>query len=267
MSLVYIFQLFILVFFSLPASAGEWKVHFLNVGFGDASIIKGPEGHTTLIDAGGPGTHEKITQFLSQQGIDFIDTVVLTHPHENHCGGLMGLMPVIRSSEILFNGGQGGDKICEDTLQGFIQNGFTIKTIKANDVIFQGEGYILSVLFPSTLGAGINEDSLVLWLELGSKGFLFTADIGLAQQETVLREFPFIAQADIVQVPHHGDQLSDSWVNSFKWANFIISSGKNPYGLPSSKTLDVLAGSLYQTEEGDITITSDGMEVSIAQHL
>lgn len=257
------FFLFILAFFSAPALAGDWNIHFLDVGYGDAIIIKRPDGHATLIDAGSKAAAVNIKEFLGEKGIFAVNTVVLTHPHENHCGGLEGLAPIIKANELFFNGDTGGDEACGGILEAV---GMAIKTVRAGDVIYEGRDYLLKVLHPSVLGPGTNDNSLVLWLKAEGKGFLFTADIGTVQQAALVREFPFISQAHAVQVPHHGDAVIPSWKANFPRAVFIMSTGKNPYGLPSKETLNALAGKLYRTDQGAITLTSKGKEISIVQH-
>ena len=256
----------LLVFFSAPALAGDWNVHFLDVGYGDAIIIERPDGHVTLIDAGSRPAAENIKEFLKSKGIAGIDAVVLTHPHENHCGGLAGLTPLVRAPEIFFNGDTGGDEICAGILETLRRAGRTIKTVKAGDVIYEGRDHLLKVLHPYVLGPGTNDNSLVLWLKAEGKGFLFTADIGMLGQAALVREFPFVSQAHAVQVPHHGGAVIPSWKANFPRAVFIMSTGKNPYGLPSKETLNALTGKLYRTDQGAITLTSKGKEISIVQH-
>ena len=73
---------------SVWANPAGWAVHFLDVGYGDAVVLQRPDGQTTLIDAGPAESAHRVKAFLKARGIEGIHTVILTHPHDNHCGGL-----------------------------------------------------------------------------------------------------------------------------------------------------------------------------------
>jgi competence protein ComEC len=67
------------------AQAGPVQVVFLDVGQGDAVVVRAPEGQTALIDAG-PGVD--LTAALERLGIAELDLVVASHPHADHIGGM-----------------------------------------------------------------------------------------------------------------------------------------------------------------------------------
>ncbi|HJX37995.1 MAG TPA: MBL fold metallo-hydrolase [Anaerolineae bacterium] len=72
---------------------GRLHVHFLDVGQGDAILIQCPNGQQILVD-GGP----EPSVLLSHLGRRFpfwdhsLDLVVLTHPEEDHLGGLVEVL-------------------------------------------------------------------------------------------------------------------------------------------------------------------------------
>ncbi len=71
------------------------KIHFIDVGQGDSTLIETPTGEKILIDCGDttPSSHEKFVNYLN--GIDFqiedgekvIDYLILTQPDSDHIGG------------------------------------------------------------------------------------------------------------------------------------------------------------------------------------
>src|SRR3989344_5007783 len=77
--------------FSL-ADDSELKVHFFDIGQGDAIFIVSPNGNQILVD-GGPSN--KILSKLSEV-MPFwdrsIDLVVLSHPHADHVSGLIDVL-------------------------------------------------------------------------------------------------------------------------------------------------------------------------------
>jgi competence protein ComEC len=81
-----------------PTSQGLTITH-LDVGQGDAAVIRTPAGRTIMIDAGGELEHGSgvvssaervgariVLGYLLRQGIHRIDLLILTHPHGDHDG-------------------------------------------------------------------------------------------------------------------------------------------------------------------------------------
>ena len=65
------------------------RIHFIDVGQGDCTLVELPDGKKLLIDAGDSreGTAKKILKYLNALDIDVIDYFVITHPDMDHCGG------------------------------------------------------------------------------------------------------------------------------------------------------------------------------------
>ena len=70
--------------------AGTLRVHFLDVGQGDCSLIELPDNRIMLIDGGNgtPENNKHILRYLNALDIDVIDYLVVTHADSDHCGGL-----------------------------------------------------------------------------------------------------------------------------------------------------------------------------------
>ncbi|TVX96698.1 ComEC/Rec2 family competence protein [Cohnella terricola] len=70
------------------------KVHFLNVGWGDAHLIRLPSGTVTLID-GGDGSfapdRDHPLSWMDRQGLRRLDWMILTHIHADHLNGLIDI--------------------------------------------------------------------------------------------------------------------------------------------------------------------------------
>jgi competence protein ComEC len=68
----------------------------IDVGQGDSIWLITPEGRSLLIDAGGLPQwmhsdfvgEQVVSSYLWNRGIDHLDTVVITHPHADHLGGM-----------------------------------------------------------------------------------------------------------------------------------------------------------------------------------
>ncbi|WP_261807737.1 DNA internalization-related competence protein ComEC/Rec2 [Paenibacillus sp. N3.4] len=97
-------------------------VQFIDVGQGDAILIRTPYGRHLLIDGGGtvvfhkPGEEWKLRQnpfevgqkllvpLLKKRGVHQLDLVILTHEDNDHSGGLQAVMEQIPVKQFLFNG-------------------------------------------------------------------------------------------------------------------------------------------------------------------
>ncbi|MCD9025084.1 ComEC/Rec2 family competence protein [Cohnella silvisoli] len=70
------------------------NLQFLDVGWGDAHLIRLPSGCLTLID-GGDGTvspdQDHPVSWMDRQGIEHLDWLILTHIHEDHLNGLLDI--------------------------------------------------------------------------------------------------------------------------------------------------------------------------------
>ncbi len=68
--------------------SGELKIHFIDVGQGDAIFIEFPDGKNMLVDAGDNGKEEEVIGYLNDLGIDVITVLLLTHADADHSGGM-----------------------------------------------------------------------------------------------------------------------------------------------------------------------------------
>ena len=63
----------------------QLTVDFLNVGQGDAILIRSPEGKTALVDA---GPSRDVAALLKSRNVSALDLLVLSHHHADHYGGM-----------------------------------------------------------------------------------------------------------------------------------------------------------------------------------
>ena len=78
------------------------EVNFLNIGQGDAVLIKTPYAQNILIDGGEDIT---IIRELSKQlpwWDKQIDLIIISHPHNDHIGGLVDILKRYKVEQILY---------------------------------------------------------------------------------------------------------------------------------------------------------------------
>ena len=79
---------------------GQLTVHFIDVGQGDAILIQFPSGQNMLIDAGGRQAADTVINYLRQQRVQTIDHCIVTHPHEDHIGGLAAVIDTFAIGQV-----------------------------------------------------------------------------------------------------------------------------------------------------------------------
>jgi competence protein ComEC len=218
------------------ASASDLRVSFIDVGQGDAALIEHPRGGALLIDTGPPPVDVRsgIVPFLLRRGIRTLDAVVITHPHDDHNGGLRA--------------------VCSTFAVGRMVSG---ATHTAGDTILWRADCRLQVLSgPVTTDSALlrrtnaNRQSLVVRLVYGSTAFLFAADAEEPEEERMVQSFGSGLRADVLKVGHHGSAAgtTDAWLNTIDPAAAVISVGRmNRFGHPAS-------GTLVRLEQHDIDV-------------
>ena len=85
---------------------------FINVGYGDAILIRDTDaavsllvdcGDITMGDGGPESQRISAAEFLRREGVHALDLLVLTHLHRDHSGGLTELLRAVRVKEFWCN--------------------------------------------------------------------------------------------------------------------------------------------------------------------
>jgi len=235
----------------MPSS--EAAIWFLNVGQGDATLIRSPEGHNVLID-GGPGTVvmeelSEVLPFFARQ----IDLMVLTHPHADHIEGLVEVLKRYKVGSLLLTGVSYNNVYYEE----FLKNVRDLSEAGELDLYFAeastdfvvGSLY-LDVLYPLENLAGrkfsnINNSSIVVRVEgvgggeFGGRSFMLTGDCEVECEEEVLAAGEDV-DSDILKAGHHGSKTASSheFVEAVSPSVGVISCGEtNKFGHPHSESL------------------------------
>ncbi len=271
-----------LIIFLIVANLFTWKwarksneleVILLDVGQGDAAIVRFPNDKTMLIDGGERNQYhdmgkEVILPVLSYLGIKKIDWVVMTHPHNDHIGGLV----------TLFNA------IPVDTLWNTIVSyqSWTYKTIMKNaeksdtfiEIPVGGESkrvtpniYLLFFAPDSQLyhqDENVNNASFVFKLVYGQTSILFTGDFEF-EGDRVLIPYQKLLKSNLLKVAHHGSITSstDSFLDLVDPELAFISVGvRNKFSHPSPIIIERLMKrniNIHRTDlDGALWLKSNG---------
>ncbi len=272
-------------------------VHFIDVGQGDSILVQTPGGRNMLIDTGGTreefqtGTgvgDQVVTPYLRKIGVNRIDALVFTHPHEDHCGGAAYLVknfpvglavvsPVGEATGIeeefaVAQGSAGIPPAYTDLLAKMAAAKIPVRAAAAGDVLRLDDKVSIEILSPErTVGAAkpnLNNGSLVLKLTCGHRSFIFTGDIEVeAQKELLQREVDL--KTDVLKMPHHGSRsLLPGIVDRTKPEMAVITVGaRNTFGHPAQSTLDLLhrvGAQVYRTDlDGAVIMETDGNKLKV----
>ena len=250
---------------------GELVVHFIDVGQGDAILVQSPSGATMLIDGGPRTAGQKLVEYLKQAGIDSIDKVVATHPHADHIGGPIDVFDAFKVGKV-YDSRFPYDTATFRTYKSAIsdQNIELVVAHRTNPVNLCPE-LTITIAHPGATMGDANNNSIVLKLEHGEIGFLFTGDAERQAEQQMLDYARAFLPSEILKVGHHGSRTSTTpdflTVVSPEVAVIMCGEG-NRYGHPHQEVLDRLATAgvkIYRTDiSGNIVIHSDGASYDVA---
>ena len=172
---------------AVPAQAGQLLVDVLDVGQGDAILLRSPEGKTVLIDAGTGSTD--IVAELQGRGVTQIDLAVSTHPHADHIGSMEDVLRAMPVGVFMDNGVPHTSKLYTDLMIAVEELSIPYMEAEAGQQIQFGEEATIDVLWPTKsklrgTRSDLNANSVVLRLQHGDNCFLFVGD---AEEETEVR--------------------------------------------------------------------------------
>lgn len=255
---------------TLNASAGTLYVHFIDVGQGDSMLVKAGD-RCMLIDGGPTAAGQTVTSYLKSQGIQKIDVLVSTHPHEDHIGGLLTILNEFPVKQVIDSGQVHTTQTYENYLTLIDQKDIPYKVGERGQIINLSSNVKIEILSPpaSMFGSDLNQNSIVLQVTYGNVKFLFMGDAGFIAEDNLMSS-GYDLKSDVLKVAHHGSKYSTStaFLSRVKPAVSVIEVGQNTYGHPAPETLARLqdAGTkIYRTDiNGNITVTTDGTIYTVA---
>lgn len=268
----YLILIIFLLSFSLNTTAQNLKIHFIDVGQGDAILIEAAAGQKILVDGG--DSKNKITKnlidYLKKQNIKKLDYLVSTHPHADHIGGLAAVIDNFEVENVLDSGQVHTSKTYENYLLKIDQNQINFQTPHQGDLIKLGKTK-LKFLHPKTANNNydLNNSSLVFVLQFGTHKFLFTGDIEKEVEKKLLKDYPNL-KVTLIKAAHHGSKSSSypALVKSLNPEILVIQVGAdNKYGHPAPKVLKLyqkLNTKIYRNDlNGNIVLTSNGSNYTV----
>lgn len=240
------------------------KVHFINVGQGDSTLIETPNGKKILIDGGPPEAGTRILEYLREHRIHKLDLLIATHPDVDHIGGLVTVIPKIKIKRVLDSGKLHSTQTYKNYLKLIRKNKIPFDIATQNEFIEIDPAITIQVLNAyDRAKENNNEASIVLKLEYKEIDFLLMADAEIEQEKEIMKQYDM--EAEILKVGHHGSNTSTSYnfLQAVRPQTAILTYHvKNHYGHPVSRVVRNLwriKADIYSTAVfGNLVIRTNG---------
>jgi competence protein ComEC len=260
------------------------EVVFLDVGQGLSVFIRTPGGQNVLVDAGGrpggafdPGGRI-VLPFLRSRRAANLDLLILTHPSEDHHGGMPAVLSGITVRRFAGNGETDTNPSFLALQEQLSRAAVPQMVLSGGERLHFGGDMTMEVLSPPVerfrhTADDANNNALVLRLKYQKFYLLLTSDAEAEALARLVREQPDSLSAVVLQVPHHGSRgaMSAEFLEAVGASAAIIPTGRNLYGHPHPEALSLLrqAGAdIYRTDRhGAVTIRSDGSGWTITPQL
>lgn len=254
------------------------KVHFIDVGQGDATLIQQINQDNTynmLIDAGNNGDGGYLVEYLKDQGVETLDYIIGTHPHSDHIGGLDDVIKGFQVGAIIMPKVIANTRTFEEVMEAVSDKGLSITSPVPGTSYPLGEAEFTILAPNSDDYASLNDYSIANRLVFGSNSFIFTGDAEALSEEEILNNFNKRDLAsDVFKLAHHGSSTSNTedFLEAINPSYGIISCGQdNSYGHPHREIMAQLKARnilVFRTDlHGTIVINSDGKDISIETEL
>jgi competence protein ComEC len=253
------------------------SVFMIDVGQGDAFLVKFPNNKTALIDAGEATYYfdngeRIIIPLLNYLGIDKIDYGFVSHIDLDHYGGFISL---------ILNDKIGGIyKPSFDSLQNkdvrfekFLKDQNIPVTYYDSQLIEVGNSRAYVLVDKETsdyYNLSSNNSSGIIKIVFGNSAFLFIGDAEMRAEKILTDGYQDFLNVNVLKVGHHGSKTStsDEFIEMTSPKYALISAGiKNKFGHPDETVISKLETNdteIFRTDlSGGLMLTSNGEEVFV----
>lgn len=252
----------------------ELQIHVIDVDDGDAMVLHQPDSCSILMDAGKFFDAHKIANTLNELGVRTLDMVIITHPHNDHFGGLFDLLPEYPAAKFFDNGYEMERHIRFDEYK-------KLRALQPYSALPYGEKVqcgkvkieVLNHPLYQTPVTNLNNTSLVLMISYEDFRLIHMADLEHDGEKKLLEANDDL-KANVIKIGHHGmkDATTKALLTMVSPDYAVISSSgecSDTYGCsPDETVLNLLSdsGIPYSRTDQDgnikIIVNQDGFSVT-----
>ncbi|MGB0871781.1 MAG: ComEC/Rec2 family competence protein [Solirubrobacterales bacterium] len=237
------------------------SITLLDVGQGDAMLIRGRSGCDVLID-GGPD-RRRLKQLLERHRVKRLNLAVITHSHDDHYNGFASLdeRRAVKIDLLLDGGGQLSSPVHRSIVAAIAASGTDVTPARAGLRWRCGDIGVDVLAPPDPPASGDpNESSVVTSIEVDGIRLLATGDAESPQLASLA-----LGSYDVLKVPHHGSAdpgLPGLLARTRPRIALIAVGRNNRHGHPAPPTVDALSAAgtkVYRTDQaGSVTVRFGG---------
>ncbi len=233
-----------------PPAPAALEIAWLDVGQGDAIVLRFADGAAWLVDAGpadayGDAGRRVVLPYLRRAGIRRIDRLITTHPDLDHVGGAATVVEGI-PVHVWSSGGPVDDGPAWLALlaepgprpEVLVAGARLHEGRAAIDVLHPGPGWVPADPYAGRYGP--NEGSVVLLVSDGRCRALLTGDLGAPAEAALVAALGDSLQAALLHAGHHGSRHSSTapFLARVRPRDVVVSAGGgNRYGHPHPDAL------------------------------
>lgn len=266
----------IAVLFCLYRQPEPLRVHFIDVGQGDALLLTTPQGKAVVIDTGGVLASlsdfdvgaRVVVPYLKHYGVQEIEYLILTHAHDDHAGGSSALRRSFQVRHVIIGREDRREyaRVFKTSLENC--NSF-IPAYTGQEIVLDGVRLEVVQAMDGTDNRTGNEASNVIKISYGAYSFLITGDLDAAGEQKLLAGGAKVGST-VLKVGHHGSKTSstENFIQKVKPAYAVISVGAgNSFGHPNQAVVERLrqnqAEVLRTDQLGAIVFATDGKKLRV----
>lgn len=262
------------------------QIHMVDVGQGDGLVLTYKD-NVIVIDAGTLIHKSAMKNYLDFIGVKRINALIITHPHQDHFGGLDMLLASYKVDKLYtVELSENVDMSITESLNLFQYNYLiseynlfnkfskikSISNIKKKIVTLYFGELKLSFLSPLKYYDNFNNNSIVIRMDYRDVSALFTGDIEKQAEFDLVEKYGTepnsLLDVDILKVAHHGSHTSttqeflDATSPDIALISCAIDNDFWHPHKPVSKRLEQMGLILYRTDEdGTIILETDGESI------
>lgn len=191
---------------TVSAKNDKYEVHFVDAGQSDCILIRG-KNKNYMIDTGAAYYTNRILEYLNSNEINKIDTIILTHYHDDHYDGILKIIENKKVGLVLLPIHDSDMK--DDLHKKILENNTKVKFIGEGWKIKKGK-INLKAIGPIREDNKIeNNNSIVIQGEIDGVKYLFAGDCEKQEEEDLINSEKLV-ECDVLKVPHHSLNTSSS---------------------------------------------------------
>ena len=241
------------------------RLHFLDVGQGDAVLIEAPAGQRVLVDAGRDG---RVVEALRTLGVDTLDLLIASHNHADHIGGVADVVGAFPTRYFMDNGVPHTTLTYRRTLEALREADVPLLEPERRTIAL-GSASLEILPPPGDPSLGHNDNSIGVLVRFGRFRAMLAGDAEAHLWHHWLERLPEVFErVGVHKASHHGSRNGDvpAALAELRPALVVVSAGEdNPYGHPHARALeryhDVGSMVLVTAEVGAVTVSADSSGV------